>query len=163
MEIRYLSEQDSLYEVSNVYEQSWKYAYKGIIPQEYLDAIPAGRWANVGLKSKMSNLVALEDRCIIGTLGFCKSRWEAYDGYGEIVSIYLLPQYMGKGYGSALLECALDGLGRLGFRQVLLWVLEDNMRARAFYEKCGFTPTEEYMTESFAGRELREQLYILRD
>ena len=70
---------------------------------------------------------------------------------------------MGKGYGSALLECALDELGRLGFRQVLLWVLEDNMRARAFYEKCGFTPTEEYMTESFAGRELREQLYILRD
>lgn len=161
VEIRYLSEQDSLYDVSRVYEQSWKYAYKGIVPQSYLDAIPDGHWANDSLKNTMSNLVALEDGRIIGTLGFCKARWEGYAEYGEIVSIYLLPEYMGKGYGRAMLVRAVEALDGLGFKQVILWVLEDNTCARAFYEKLGFVPKEEYMTDSFDGVELREKLYIL--
>ena len=42
-----------------------------------------------------------------------------------------------------------------------MWVLEDNTCARAFYEKLGFVPKEEYMTDSFDGVELREKLYIL--
>lgn len=33
MEIRYADKNDDLFEISNVYESSWKYAYKGIIPQ----------------------------------------------------------------------------------------------------------------------------------
>ena len=37
MEIRFLSSKDSLPDISNIYESSWKYAYKGIIPQAYLD------------------------------------------------------------------------------------------------------------------------------
>jgi RimJ/RimL family protein N-acetyltransferase len=34
-----------------------------------------------------------------------------------------------------------ETLGRLragGFEQAILWVLEDNPRARAFYERCGW-------------------------
>ena len=42
MEIRYHSESDDRKEISRIYEESWKYAYRGIIPQEYLDAIPEG-------------------------------------------------------------------------------------------------------------------------
>lgn len=32
MEIRYIDSNDDLKEISRIYEQSWKYAYKGIIP-----------------------------------------------------------------------------------------------------------------------------------
>ena len=39
MEIRYIDKNDDPFEISDIYEQSWKYAYKGIIPQEYLDSI----------------------------------------------------------------------------------------------------------------------------
>lgn len=45
MEIRYLNENDNRLEISKIYEESWKYAYKGIIPQSYLDSIPKGKWA----------------------------------------------------------------------------------------------------------------------
>ena len=44
MEIRFADKNDDLLEISGIYERSWKYAYKGIIPQNYLDSIPAGRW-----------------------------------------------------------------------------------------------------------------------
>ena len=32
--------------ISEIYEESWKYAHNGIIPQEYLNSIPKGKWAS---------------------------------------------------------------------------------------------------------------------
>ena len=43
MEIRPLRETESRLEVRRIYEESWKSAYRGIVPQAYLDGIPAGR------------------------------------------------------------------------------------------------------------------------
>ena len=157
MEIRYLSPEDDLYAVSNVYEQSWKYAYKNIVPQQYLDSIPAGRW----VKQVAENcLVAVENGCIVGTSSICGSRWEKYSTYGEIVSIYFLPEYMGKGYGKLLLERAAGELHKRGFQKLLLWVLEENTRARNFYSKCGFSPSGEVMTDCIGGKELKEVMYV---
>lgn len=51
LEIRPLQRTDDLLAISNIYEQSWRYAYRGIIPDEYLDSIPSAQWAsglNVG-------------------------------------------------------------------------------------------------------------------
>ena len=45
MEIRRMRPGDSRMDISRIYEESWKSAYKGIIPQTYLDSIPKGRWA----------------------------------------------------------------------------------------------------------------------
>ncbi len=88
LEIRYILPKDNLYEISNVYEQSWKYAYKDIIPENYLNSIPSGTWADNINKNGAKNIVILEKDIIIGTLSFSKSRWEKYHDYGEIISIY---------------------------------------------------------------------------
>jgi len=160
MEIRYLLQKDDLYEVSYVYEKSWKSAYKNIIPQEYLDSIPVGRWAKSVNKSGMHNLVATENLNIIGTCGFCRSRWEKYSDFGEIVSIYFLPEYTGKGFGRIMLDKAIAELKKMGFESVLLWVLEDNATARRFYEKYGFVFSGEYMNDVIGGKKLREMMYI---
>ncbi len=42
-------------------------------------------------------------------------------------------------------------------------MLEDNTCAREFYEKFGFVPKEDYMTDIFDGMVLREQLYIFEN
>ena len=47
MEIRYITPADDRQEISKVYEESWKFAYKGIIPQDYLEGIPEGQWVSV--------------------------------------------------------------------------------------------------------------------
>ena len=161
MEIRYINQSDDLLEISNIYESSWKYAYKDIIPQCYLDSIPTGHWASSINKDGMNNLVVIENGRIIGTASFCKSRWQQYSDYGEIVSIYFLPAYMGKGYGQHLLKKCIEELNILGYDKILLWVLEDNQRARSFYEKNGFSCSEIYLNDNIGGKDLREVMYYI--
>ena len=36
MEVRYIKADDDRVAISKVYEESWKYTYRGIIPQDYL-------------------------------------------------------------------------------------------------------------------------------
>ncbi|MBP5604610.1 MAG: GNAT family N-acetyltransferase [Ruminiclostridium sp.] len=160
--IRYVSRDDDPLTISDIYEKSWKYAYKDIIPQSYLDSIPTGRWAGRISNNGMNSLVLLLNGTIIGTAGLCGSRWERFADHGEIVSIYFLPEYMGKGYGTLLLKRCIEELNRLGYDRILLWVLEDNIRARKFYERNGFAFTGEYMTDNIGGKELREMMYSYR-
>ncbi len=160
MEIRYVTEGDDLLEISGIYERSWKYAYKDILPQDYLDSIPEGKWVSGIGKPGMSNLVATEAGKMIGTASFCRSRRPAYSEYGEIVSIYLAPDYIGKGYGGPLLGRCVEELHRLGFGKVLLWVLEGNRRARGFYQKNGFVCSGVYRDDNIGGRDVREVLYL---
>lgn len=161
MEIRYVNKNDDPLEISNIYESSWKYAYKGIIPKDYLNSIPTGQWANSINKLGLNTLVLTEHERIIGTASFCKSRWEKYSDFGEVVSIYFLPDYIGKGYGSLLLKKCMEELKQRGFDKVLLWVLEDNHRARKFYEKFGFVYSEVFMDDNIGGKDVREVLYLL--
>lgn len=161
MEIRYITKDDNPLEISKIYESSWKYTYKNIIPQNYLNSIPTGQWANSINKIGMNNLVLIEHGSLIGTASFCKSRWEKYSEYGEIVSIYFLPDYIGKGYGRLLLNKCIKELKQCGFSKVLLWVLEDNHRARKFYEKNGFIYSEVFRDDNIGGKDIREVLYFL--
>jgi len=55
---------------------------------------------------------------------------------GEIFALYVLKDYYGKGVGQKLMQAAFAALD--GYQEIVLWVLEDNKRAIAFYEKMGF-------------------------
>ena len=59
----------------------------------------------------------------------------------EIVALHTLKRVWGKGVGRALIDKALADMIEDGFLGVKLWVFKDNIRARKFYEKCGFTLT----------------------
>lgn len=159
MEIRYIQKDDDRLAVSSIYEEGWKYAYRGIVPQDYLDSIPKGQWAPYLDKEGVYSLVMIEDGRLIGTSSFSKSRWETYSDWGEMISIYLLPQYMGKGYGRLLLNAVVAELQKLGFQDIFLWVLAENINARKFYEKCGFRSAGHYMDHEIGGKNLREISY----
>lgn len=78
--------------------------------------------------------------------------WRAYDGLlvlathdGEPVgfaawrermldALYILPEHVGRGLGTQLLDALPASVDSL-------WVLVDNARARAFYEKHGWSGT----------------------
>lgn len=107
----------------------------------------------------MNTLVLMEDGTFIGTSCYCKSRYSDFSNFGEIVSIYFLPQYIGKGYGRFLLNAVVGKLEQLGFDDIFLWVLEENLRARKFYEKAGFIPSENYLDDNIGGKKLREIQY----
>jgi GNAT superfamily N-acetyltransferase len=64
-------------------------------------------------------------------------------GDGFLRTLYVLPGYQGTGVGSALHDFALERLAALGCRTARLWTLEENWDARRFYERRGWTLTEE--------------------
>lgn len=163
MEIRRLREEDDRNALSRIYEESWRFAYRGIIPRDYLDSIPKGQWAASADKPNISTLVLVADGEMVGTASFCLSRFEDMAGWGEIVSIYLLPDYMGKGLGKKLFAEAVRELEEMGFRDIFLWVLEENTNARRFYEKQGFVTNGKYLDDNIGGKSLREIQYVRKN
>lgn len=161
-EIRYLADTDDRAEISGIYEKSWKNAYRGIVPDSYLDSIPEGRWASKVDNSEWKTLVFSCDGKLVGTCSFCASRFDDFRGYGEIISIYFLQEYTGKGYGRKLLERAISELRKDGYSVVHLWVLEENLNARAFYSKLGFTETGSVIEDEIGGKKLKEISVVRR-
>lgn len=63
---------------------------------------------------------------------------------GHITRLHVdVPQW-GQGIGTLLYETAVSHLKQAGYGQASLWVLEENARARAWYERLGWTPTGEH-------------------
>ena len=83
-----------------------------------------------------------------------------FGGTGEIMSLYVRPADFHKGYGRALFEFVTDRLRESGFSEQYLWVLEENRRARAFYEAKGFYANGEKTTHNIGGKELAKVKYI---
>lgn len=159
MEIRELNEADDRLAVSGVYEASWKYAYRDILPGAYLERIPAGSWAGRLESEKRTNLVMLDGGRYAGASSYGPSRSPEFDGWGEIISIYLLPEYMGRGCGRPLLEAAMAALAAQGYQKVFLWVLEENRRSRAFYERRGFVFSGVRRADVIGGKAVQELAY----
>ena len=159
MEIRKLRNGDDLFAVSRVYEESWRGAYRGLLPQTYLDGIPTGKWVPYLEQAGQESLLLLDGEKIVGTASCCASRLPELSGWGEIVSLYLLPEYWGKGYGRLLFSALVEQLEAMGYQDLFLWVLEGNRRARAFYERMGFRPSGSYIDDEIAGMPVREMQY----
>lgn len=71
--------------------------------------------------------------------------------HAEIVSFYTLEEYWGKGLAKEMMSAALEAVRRAGYRHVMLWVMQENQRARRFYEKSGFQAGGREKGSSFAG------------
>jgi RimJ/RimL family protein N-acetyltransferase len=61
-------------------------------------------------------------------------------GVAEMPTLYIRPDSWRRGYGRALCMLGMERAASLGFHTLTLWVMEINPRARAFYERLGFTP-----------------------
>ena len=160
MNIQKVTETDDFNAIGEIYAQSWKTAYQGIVPQDYLDGLAGSRWAKVLGDNKYDAYVIMEDGKYIGTSSICAARDEKMVGWGEIISIYLLPEYFGKGYAEPLFKCAINALGEKGHTNIYLWVLKGNIRAQKFYEKHGFQKNGDTSLVEIAGEELEDIRYI---
>lgn len=156
---------DDISEISRIYALSWKSAYKGIIPQTYLDELKEDYWVKDFETWLNDNVltahVMMENGSIIGCVAYGKARDKLFFNWGEIASIYLIPEYSGKGYGNKLLESALLVLKQSGFQNIYLWVLKQNQQARNFYEKNKWRCNEnDESIFEIAGKQITEMRYI---
>jgi GNAT superfamily N-acetyltransferase len=133
--------------LAEVHVLSWQGAYRGQIPDAYLDSLSitdrTERWASILAESgpTHASFVAVDDARIVGFANIGPSRDEdTGTDIGELLTIYLLPKRFGTGIGRALMERATEALRDAGFTTATLWVLESNARARRFYDAAGWSP-----------------------
>ncbi len=65
----------------------------------------------------------------------------------QLLRLYVDPGHWGRGIGRRLHDSALGHLRDAGYRVVVLWVLERNVRARAMYERWGWRATPGRQTD----------------
>lgn len=147
-------------EASHIYARSWKVAYKGIVPQKYLDDLSVEHWTSFFENSPFQNFLLKDDGVFVATLSIVQARDGKYHGYGEIVSIYVLPEYFNKGYGKFLFKQMIEKLQSMGLNKICLWVLEENLNARRFYEKNGFVPNGDKKVINIGDKQLTEICYV---
>lgn len=128
--------------MSFVHANSWKKAYQGLLPDEYLNGIKDTQWVDMltnGLEDNtMKAWVATIEDKIIACTCVGNSRYQGYEGQLELISIYVLPEYWSLGTGSLLINEVLEYALNNNYLEVGLWVLDGNNQAIRFYEKNGF-------------------------
>ena len=145
--------------VRRIYAAGWQDAFRGIVPQEYVSQMDFQHWTPpIG----GSYVVEGEDG-VAGTVTISAGREAAYQDWGEIISLYVFPERIGQGYGHALFQFAIDTLLGHGYRSLYLTVLEQNTRARKFYERHGFSWNGDCIPLRLAGKELTALRYIRQE
>jgi ribosomal protein S18 acetylase RimI-like enzyme len=81
---------------------------------------------------------------------------------GELFAIYVDPDHWGSGVGRELMAAGEERLRELGHTDVFLWVLEDNPRARRFYERAGWYDDGGRRQVTFLGVDAPEVRYRKR-
>lgn len=159
-QIRPILSSDDRMTLSRVYEESWKSAYQGILPQDYLDTIPTGFWVDKIDQPQRQTLVGLFQEKFAGVCAFGPARQPVGEEWAEIYSLYLLPPYQRQGLGRELLKTAVNILTTQEYDRIFLWVLEENHPARCFYEHAGFSATSCFSPCTIGGKKLLQMLYV---
>jgi GNAT superfamily N-acetyltransferase len=142
--------------IAEVHVASWRHAYRGLLPDDYLDRLSvderekARREHLEDPSSEWGTLVVEDAGRVVGFSTYGPSRDEdATPATGEVPAIYLDPDVIGTGVGRELLAETIVALRAAGFTRASLWVLEGNVRARRFFEKAGWVWDGSVSTHSF--------------
>ena len=141
MTIRAAKPDDRL-QVAQVHVRSWQVGYRGLLASDYLEQIDvaerAARYTFDDLEPSSPHTFVYEGEDKL--LGFITvsvgSQGEG--GEGEVMALYVDPDFWSSGVGRELMKFALGWLDEQGATVARLWVLEGNERGIHFYVSGGW-------------------------
>jgi ribosomal protein S18 acetylase RimI-like enzyme len=129
--------------LAKVQVDSYRIAYAGILPQDYLDQFTYAEqeqdWREL-LSTGLDGLLYVAESQEDEITGYALGRPGVTDITpfdSELVALHGLQPFQGKGIGRQLAKAMAAQLKEAGCTSMMLWVLADNQRARQFYEKLG--------------------------
>lgn len=153
-------------QIAHIQISSWRRAYKGIVPDRYLDGMHTEtfiqKWQEFLATDEKGDrfFVPIVDDMVVGFINTGPARDEDVGFMYELRSIYLHPSYWGQGVGKALFEHSRKILKDKGIKSLYVWVLKDNLIGRKYYEKMGGTEISGLTkTLDIAGLRLDEIVY----
>ena len=150
--------------VARVHVRSWQAAYRGLLPDAYLDGLRAEdraqryRFASEDVRDP-ATVLAIEDGTICGFATTAPARDSDGVDDGEVYALYVDPDWWDRGFGAALIAAARSRLMDLGSRNAVLWLLAGNARADRFYRIDGWAPDGPARTDSVWGVTVDEVRY----
>jgi ribosomal protein S18 acetylase RimI-like enzyme len=144
--------------IAEVHVDTWRAAYVGVMPQATLDALDVDERQRYVAAEGFAVFVAEREARIVGfvSVGSCRE----LDGTGELFAIYVHPDAWGTGAGLALMDASVDWLAAR-WPEAVLWVAEENPRARRFYERYGWSAGTSRIEEVTPGAAIPEVLHRL--
>ena len=121
---------------SLVHWQTWREAYDDLLPADFQETMTLEKCRFFSQKYPENTLIAMDGKKVVGFISYGNYRDETIQA-GEIIALYVLKDYYGKGVSEQLIHAAFVALNQ--FSEIYLWVLKENKRAIAFYQKMGFT------------------------
>lgn len=148
--------------IGEVHVRTWQAAYRSTFPAELLDNLSIDQheewWSGVVAGGAEQVFVAEDGGRVVGFASVGASRTEPDSG--ELYAIYVLPDAWGGGAAHELMGSVIAWLMAEEYVSAILWVLEDNPRARRFYEREGWR-ADGGRTDVVRGVEVAETLYRL--
>jgi ribosomal protein S18 acetylase RimI-like enzyme len=150
--------------VAEIHVRSWQVAYRGLLPDDYLDAlIPQERAARYTFADRSPGTpwttVAVEDGLICGFATTGPAKHPDTPASGELLGLYVNPAHWSRGAGRALIAAARHELAGRGFGDAVLWVLSGNERAQRFYHKDRWWPDGSHRLDEVWGVPVGELRY----
>jgi ribosomal protein S18 acetylase RimI-like enzyme len=119
--------------IAGIHVRGWQWGYRDLLPSAFLEGLSIPQreasWRGRG-----------RARARLRHLPGPSTDAASLEGAGEVYAIYQEEHAAGTGVGRALFSHAMSQLAKRGFKVAVLWVLENNARARRFYEIAGFRP-----------------------
>jgi ribosomal protein S18 acetylase RimI-like enzyme len=127
---------DDAVEIARVYVETWRDAYRTILPEDTLAHLSVPRIAHSFVESMHNGeivLVAKHDGRVIGFASGGRESDRDVFFRSEIFTLYVAPFAQRVGVGRALVD---EMRARLP-APIIVWVLAQNRAGRAFYESVG--------------------------
>jgi GNAT superfamily N-acetyltransferase len=127
--------------------RAWRATYTGLLPPSFLAGLKIedreAMWRRSVTEPHLAPaerviLVAELDGTLVGFAAAGHARGDDEHGLGELYSLNVDPRAWGQGAGRALLAAASAWLDAR-YTASILWVVEQNARARAVYERAGWS------------------------
>ena len=123
--------------IAQTRQKCWAATYRGIYPDEAIDSFDyqwhTARDEILLAKSDFFYHLVLDGPSCVGYLSYGVFAEKGF----RLQSLYLLPDYQGKGLGKRLLGIALDACKKLGFNQLCWDCSPYNTKAIGFYTHMG--------------------------
>ncbi|WP_433146028.1 N-acetyltransferase family protein [Actinomadura nitritigenes] len=145
--------------IARLHLASYRAAYRGLLPDGFLAAYDVAerehRWLERLRDPSRAAFVTAPAIVAFAEIG------PSHDDprTGELLALHVAESHWRQGIGGALHAHALNALSGLGHESAVLWVLDGNQRACAFYEAAGWAFTGETRHRNVRGTPVDELRY----
>lgn len=149
--------------IARVHVDGWRSTYRGVVPQTFLDGLSyrdrETLWRRVFAGPERHGVFVAEAGAakIVGFADGARDRARDATYEGELLAIYLLEEFQGRGLGRELALRVVEWLIDHNIRSMRVWVLADNPACR-FYEALGGNRIETKRIQ-IGGADLEEVAY----